>query len=145
MTRKMKHMIALFFFKEWTHLNSFLSYRTRFTIYFTTSQAICTPSARVCACLNTVFPARLWMNSFCGSVLHATRAETRQLNSKWSAFYYNSVLIIMLCVWQSESYSFILLLFVLLVVRAEEIITVLLQYSAFTAVQLNQMHLIRDK
>ncbi len=31
------------------------------------------------------------------------RADTRQLNSKWTEFYYNSVLIVMLCIWQSES------------------------------------------
>ncbi len=30
-------------------------------------------------------------------------AETVQLNSKLTAFYYNSVLIIMLCIWQSET------------------------------------------
>ncbi len=30
-------------------------------------------------------------------------AETRQINSKLTAFYYNSVLIVMLCIWQSES------------------------------------------
>ncbi len=43
------------------------------------------------------------LNSFCGCVLHATTC--RQLNSKLTAFYYNSVLIILLCIWQSESWS----------------------------------------
>ncbi len=40
-----------------------------------------------------------------------------------------------------------ILLFVLLVMHAEEIITRVAFYnwSAFTATQLNQMHLIRDK
>ncbi len=59
---------------------------------------------------------------FVDAFFRQQRAETRQLNSKLTAFYYNSVLIIMLCIWQSHSKSLILLLFVLLAIRAEKII-----------------------
>ncbi len=64
--------------------NSFLSYRIRFVIYFTTLQAICTKSPeytseRVCTALNELL---LWMRSSCNNV-------QKQLNSKWTAFYYN--------------------------------------------------------
>ncbi len=65
------------------------------------------------------------------------RAETRHLNSKLTAFYYNSVLIIRLCKWQSESKSLILLLFVLLAMRAEEIITVVPYYNERLLLQRN--------
>ncbi len=65
------------------------------------------------------------------------RAETRHLNSKWTAFYYNSVLIIRLCIWHSESKSLILLLFVLLAMRAEEIITVVAYYNERLLLQRN--------
>ncbi len=66
MTSKIKHIIALFS-SEWTHLNSFLSYRIRFIIYVTTLQAICTKCRSECvyAALNELF---LWMRSSCNNV-----------------------------------------------------------------------------
>ncbi len=41
-------------------------------------------------------------NPFLDVFFMQQRAETRQLNSNLAVFYYNSVLIIMLCIWQSE-------------------------------------------
>ncbi len=75
--------------------NKFLSCRIRFVIYVTTLQAICTKcpectSERVCTALNELL---LWMCSSCNNM------QKLKINS----IYYNSVLIVMLCIWQSES------------------------------------------
>ncbi len=69
--------------------------------------------------------------SFVDAFFMQQPAEVWQLNSKLRAFYYNSVLIIMLCIWQSKTLlkSLIFLLFVLLAMRAEEIITVVSYYN----------------
>ncbi len=72
------------------------------------------------------------------------RAETRQLNSKLTVFYYNSVLIIMLCIWQSESVINIIVCPAHDECWRDNHRSSLLQWSTFTAAQLNQMHLIRD-
>ncbi len=100
-------------------LNSFLSNRIRFVLYVITLQAICTK----CPECTSEVSARLWRNSFCGCVLHATTCRNTAAKLKINSIYYISVLIIMLCLWQSESKSLILLLFVLLTKHAEEIIS----------------------
>ncbi len=95
MTSKIKHRRAPLF-NEWdlTHF-SHTEYASLFMLQLYMLSPQNAPSAQVNV------SARHWKNFFCRSLQQF--AETRQLNSKWTAFYYNSVLIIMLCIWQSES------------------------------------------
>ncbi len=108
----MKHSIALFF-NEWDLSNfSHTEYASLFMLRLYRQSAQNAPSAQVNV------SARL----FCGCVLQATTCRNTAAKLKMNSVYYNSVLIIMLCIWQSHSKSLILLLFALLAMRAEEII-----------------------
>ncbi len=129
MTSKIKIMRTQFFY-EWDSTNfSHTEYASLFMLRLYRLSTQNAPSIQVNV------SARLWMNSFCGCVLHAATCRNMAAKFKWTAFYYNSILIIFF-IWHSESKSLILLLFVLLSLCAEEInhrIVALLQWSAFTA------------
>ncbi len=85
---------------------------------------------------------------FCGRVLLTTMCRNIATKlKKLAAFYYTSVLIIMLCIWQSQSQLLILCIVVCtaLVSHWRDNHCIVGYNKVLTAAQLNQMHLIWDK
>ncbi len=76
--------------------NSFISYRIHFVIYVTSYDL--TGSAQNASSTQVNVSARLRMNSFCECVLHATTCRNTAAKLKVNSAFYNSVIIIMLCI-----------------------------------------------
>ncbi len=90
-TSKIKHIIALFS-NEWTQLISLIQNTLRYLCYDFTGYLHKMPE-----CTSELVCTARKLTPFMDVSLQQ-RAETRQLNSKLTAFYYNSVIIIMLCI-----------------------------------------------